>query len=116
MYTRVKELREQRGLSQLSLGLRVGCSQNTISKIEKGEIDPRAGVLLEMARYFGVSVDYLLGASNIKTYVELNLNTVKQSDIAAMYQQKLSCLSRESQMVVGQVIERLEEMESNLKK
>lgn len=116
MYTRVKELREQRGLSQLSLGLRVGCSQNTISKIEKGEIDPRAGVLLEMAKYFGVSVDYILGVSNIKTYAELNLKAGKQSDIAFMYQQKLTCLSRESQRVVGQVIDRLEEMEDSLKK
>ena len=70
MYTRVKELRELKGISQLSLGLRVGCSQNTISKIEKGEVDPRAGILLEMAKYFGVSVDYLLGVSNTKTYME----------------------------------------------
>ena len=114
MYTRVRELREQKGISQLSLGLRVGCSQNTISKIEKGEVDPRAGILLEMARYFGVSVDYLLGVSNIKTYMELNTGAGKQSAIGLIYREKFDSLSLESQRVVGQVIDRLDEMEKKL--
>ena len=114
MYTRVRELREQKGISQLSLGLRVGCSQNTISKIEKGEVDPRAGILLEMARYFGVSVDYLLGVSNIKTYMELNTGAGKQSAIGLIYREKFDRLSLESQKVVGQVIDRLDEMEKKL--
>ena len=114
MYTRVRELREQKGISQLSLGLRVGCSQNTISKIEKGEVDPRAGILLEMARYFGVSVDYRLGFSNIKTYMELNTGAGKQSAIGLIYREKFDRLSLESQRVVGQVIDRLDEMEKKL--
>lgn len=114
MYTRVKELREPKGISQLSLGLRVGCSQNTISKIEKGEVDPRAGILLEMAKYFGVSVDYLLGVSNTKTYMELNLGVGKQSSLGLIYREKFDRLSIESQKVVGQVIERLEKVEQNL--
>ena len=114
MYTRVRELREQKGISQLSLGLRVGCSQNTISKIEKGEVDPRAGILLEMARYFGVSVDYLLGVSNIQTYMELNTGAGKQSAIGLIYREKFDRLSLESQRVVGQVIDRLDEMEKKL--
>ena len=114
MYTRVRELREQKGISQLSLGLRVGCSLNTISKIEKGEVDPRAGILLEMARYFGVSVDYLLGVSNIKTYMELNTGAGKQSAIGLIYREKFDRLSLESQRVVGQVIDRLDEMEKKL--
>ena len=114
MYTRVRELREQKGISQLSLGLRVGCSQNTIRKIEKGEVDPRAGILLEMARYFGVSVDYLLGVSNIKTYMELNTGAGKQSAIGLIYREKFDRLSLERQRVVGQVIDRLDEMEKKL--
>lgn len=111
MYTRIKELREQKGISQLSLGTRVGCSQNTISKIEKGEIEPRADVLLEMAKYFGVSVDYLLGVSNVKSYVELNLGVGKQSSLSLVYREKFTNLSIESQKAVGQVIDRFEEME-----
>ena len=114
MYTRIKELREQKGVSQLSLGLRVGCSQNTISKIENGDVEARASVLVEMAKYFGVSVDYLLGVSNIKTYMELNTGAGKQSAIGLIYREKFDRLSLESQRVVGQVIDRLDEMEKKL--
>lgn len=114
MYTRIKELREQKGISQLSLGLRVGCSQNTISKIENGEVEARASVLVEMAKYFGVSVDYLLGVSNVKTYMEMNLGVGKQSSMSSIYREKFNDLSIESQKVVGQMIDRLEEMEKKL--
>ena len=68
MVTRVKELREQKKISQLTLGTMVGCSQNTISKIEKGECDPKGSVLIEMSKYFGVSVDYILCLSDYKNY------------------------------------------------
>ena len=66
MKTRVKELREERDLSQTTLGAHSGCSQNTISKIELGECDPKASVLIEMSKYFGVSVDYILGLTDCK--------------------------------------------------
>lgn len=66
METRVKELRQHRKISQTTLSVYVGCSQNTISKIEKGTCDPKASILIEMSKYFGVSVDYILGISDIK--------------------------------------------------
>ena len=63
---------------------------------------------------FGVSVDYLLGVSNIKTYMELNTGAGKQSAIGLIYREKFDRLSLESQRVVGQVIDRLDEMEKKL--
>ena len=54
MYTRVRELREQKGISQLSLGLRVGCSQNTISKIVT--MPPAAAQMMMKAIIFLLSV------------------------------------------------------------
>lgn len=41
MHNRIKKLRKQRQITQTILGMRVGCSQNVISKIEKGKCDPR---------------------------------------------------------------------------
>lgn len=55
METRVRELRQHRKISQTTLSVYVGCSQNTISKIEKGTCDPKASILIEMSKYFGVS-------------------------------------------------------------
>lgn len=40
MNERIKELRKNCGLSQLEVATQIGCSQNTISKIEKGDTQP----------------------------------------------------------------------------
>ena len=55
---RVKGLREQGKIFQLCLATYVGCSQNTISKIELGITDPKEELLIESSEYFNVSVDY----------------------------------------------------------
>lgn len=91
---RIKELREKSGMSQLSLATKVGCSQNTISKIEKGECDPKASILVEMSKFFGVSVDYLLGLDDIDTSDELN--------------SKFNRLSPEAQDLVLKLVDLLE--------
>lgn len=48
-------LRQQKGVSQRKLGEIVGVSRDSISLYEKGKRLPSAGVLLDMADYFGVS-------------------------------------------------------------
>lgn len=71
MNEKMKELRKNCKLSQLELATQIGCSQNTISKIEKGDTQPRADVLKNMCEFFHVSADYLLGldiADNSDTY------------------------------------------------
>lgn len=58
---RLKTLREKRGMSQRTLAQLCGLSRNIIGQYERGEKDPSLKTLLEIADYFGVSVDYLLG-------------------------------------------------------
>lgn len=60
MKTRLKELRKSKNLTQIALSLNVGCSQNTISRIELERVAPDAEVLQGLANYFNVSIDYLL--------------------------------------------------------
>ena len=66
MKNRIKELREQKRISQVCLATHIGCSQNTISKMELEMSEPKASQLLEMAKYFNVSVDYILCNSDYK--------------------------------------------------
>ena len=66
MKTRVKELRLTKKITQLQLSLAVGCSQNTISRIELGEIIPNGELLIELSKYSYVSIDYLLYQSDQK--------------------------------------------------
>ena len=61
---RLKELREQRHISQVFLGLELGMSQNTISRYETGAREADYETLLAFADYFNVSVDYLLGRTD----------------------------------------------------
>lgn len=61
---RLKQLREQRHISQVFLGLELGMSQNTISRYETGAREADYKTLLIFAEYFNVSVDYLLGRTD----------------------------------------------------
>ena len=58
---RIYELRKRRGLSQKELGDAVGLSHKSISTIESGARSTTIEKLIALARYFGVSTDYLLG-------------------------------------------------------
>ena len=61
---RLKELRQQKKISQLKLALDMNMSQNTISRYETGEREPGIKELIQIADYFGVSLDYLLERSS----------------------------------------------------
>ena len=61
MKFRLKELRKQRGISQLKLAIDLNMNQNTISRYENLEREADYNTLIKFADYFGVSLDYLLG-------------------------------------------------------
>ena len=61
---RLKELREQKGLSQDAFSKDIGVSQSTVGNWESGTRQPKMDVLEKIARYFDVSTDYLLGRSD----------------------------------------------------
>ena len=61
---RLKELRKQKNLSQDQLALKTGLTQTSINHWEKGKCIPTADAIVALARYFGVTTDYLLGESD----------------------------------------------------
>ena len=61
MMKNLKELRKKRNLSQLRLAMELGLSQQTIHKYESGKAEPDISTLIALARFFHVSVDYLIG-------------------------------------------------------
>ena len=66
MYPRLRDLREDRDLSQKELAKIIGMSQTGYSKYETGENDIPTEILIALARFYDVSVDYLLGETNEK--------------------------------------------------
>ena len=57
---RLRELRKQRGISQLKLAMDLNLNQNSISRYETGEREADYRTLIALADYFHVSLDYLL--------------------------------------------------------
>ncbi|MBE6712042.1 MAG: helix-turn-helix transcriptional regulator [Ruminococcaceae bacterium] len=61
---RIKELRKQKGISQLKLAMDLHTNQNTISRYETGKREPGIEELIRLAEYFEVSIDYLVGRTD----------------------------------------------------
>ncbi|MBE0467201.1 MAG: helix-turn-helix transcriptional regulator [Candidatus Desulforudis sp.] len=53
-------------LSQVALAQKFNISQSAVSAYEVGRKTPPVDMLVGLASYFGVSVDYLLGISNVR--------------------------------------------------
>ena len=70
---RIKELRKKFGIKQIDLCKQLGVVQGTLSGWENNKYEPDLTSLTKMAEIFDVSVDYLLGVSD----VEGGKNTVK---------------------------------------
>ncbi len=61
MYSRIRELREDKDMNQTTMAKLLDMSQTGYSKYETGENDIPTAVLIKMAQIHDTSVDYLLG-------------------------------------------------------
>lgn len=64
MYKRLRELREENKLLQKNLAEYLHCSQVAYSRYELGTRDIPTEVLIKLAGFYNISVDYLLGLSD----------------------------------------------------
>lgn len=60
MRNRLKELRKNRGYTQISVQMRTGIEQALLSKFENGERVPPTETLVRLADFYDVSIDYIL--------------------------------------------------------
>ncbi|WP_273705958.1 helix-turn-helix domain-containing protein [Leuconostoc mesenteroides] len=63
---RLRELRNERRLSQDRLANEMLINIKTLRRYEVGENDPRVSILIDLADYFEVSIDYLVGRSDVR--------------------------------------------------
>lgn len=61
---RLKYLRQEQGISQKELGIRLGYCNQTVSFWESGQREPDLDAIRKIAVYFDVSVDFLLGLAD----------------------------------------------------
>ena len=88
--TRVKELREKAGLSMDQLAKQLGITKSRVNMWENNGTVPRMNVLVELAKFFNVTTDYLLGnddASNLSlnnarlSTLQRNLGKLSEADL-----------------------------------
>lgn len=77
MLKNLKLLRERSGISQNTLALAIGVSQQSINKYENHNIEPDIETLIRIADYFNTSVDFLIGHSSIR-----NVNSVDSGKLS----------------------------------
>ena len=65
-YPRIRNLREDKDLTQREMGKILSCSQRVYSNYERGDIDVPTTILIKLADFHDVSVDYLLERSDNK--------------------------------------------------
>ena len=65
---RLEELRREAGLNKAETAKALGLSYKTYIGYESGKREPRSKRLIKIAKFFGVSVDYLLGRTKAKNW------------------------------------------------
>ncbi len=65
VYRRIRDLREDNDLTQAKMAKLLNCSQQVYSNYELGQRDIPTDILIKLSAFFGVSVDYILGISDI---------------------------------------------------
>ena len=66
MYRRIRDLREDADMNQTQVAKMLGMSQTGYSKSETGENDIPTAILIQLARFYQTSIDYLLGETDTK--------------------------------------------------
>lgn len=66
MYRRIRDLREDKDLTQRQIAQMLGMSQTGYSKYETGENDIPTHVLIQLADFYKTSIDYILGRTDEK--------------------------------------------------
>lgn len=75
---KIKLLREQRGMTQTELAKRLGITRSSVNAWEMGISVPSTQYIVELARLFKVSTDYLLGVASSAT---VNVSGLTEKDI-----------------------------------
>lgn len=95
MESRIKQLREKRGLIQEILAVELGITQQMLSKYERDVTLIKVDILKKIAAYFNVTTDYLLGVSDVKRDLngQMKMNEVLDEyyDLVEVYNELNPC-------------------------
>ena len=91
---KIRELRIERELLQRELAQQIHIASNTLSQFESGKAKPSYEVLISLADFFEVSIDYLLGRSDDFGNVTVIQNTDKVDTLSADEQRLIDTIRK----------------------
>lgn len=116
MGSRIKQLREKRGLIQEMLAAELGITQQMLSKYERDTTLIKVDVLKKIAEYFNVTTDYLLGVSDVKRDIQgqmkVNETLDEYYDLVEVYKE-LDQYDQEMIWSIMQIVRKTSEMRKN---
>lgn len=63
-YPRIKDLRKDKDMTQAEIALNLGLHTTQYQRYERGEITVPAYIIVDLAKYYNVSTDYILGLTD----------------------------------------------------
>lgn len=112
MESRIKQLREKRGLIQEILAAELGITLQMLSKYERDVTFIKVDILKKIAVYFNVTTDYLLGLSEVKRdlqgQMKVNETLDEYYDLVEIYK-NLDKYDQEMIWSIIQIIKKLDE-------
>lgn len=71
--SRLRNMRTDKDLRQIDVAMKTGIDQKTLSNYETGKTLPDADSLIKLADFYGVSIDYLVGRTDINIFSNQNI-------------------------------------------
>lgn len=116
MESRIKQLRENRGLIQELLASELGITQQMLSKYERDITLIKVDILKKIAKYFNVTTDYLLGISDVKRDLQGQMRVNKTIDEYYDLIEVYKGLDKYDQEMVWSIIEAVRKTDEKRKK
>lgn len=112
MFKRIRDMREDNDFKQSDIANRLGMSQPQYQRYESGDRLIPVDILIRLSQIYNVSVDYLLGLTDIKKAAPPSMNSETRKAIT--YFNRLSEENRD--IILGKMVELHREQESKTAK
>ena len=110
MKNRLRDLRKNRRLTQEEFGEIISVTQQNISKYENDVYEMPIDVLVKVSKYFNVSIEYLLGLTEIKRDIAGQVVVNKTVDEYYDLVEAFKTLGDEDQELIWSIIEKMKQI------
>lgn len=100
---RIKELRKEKSMNQIALGMELNFSQKIISEYENGKVEPSITTLKKLASIFNTSVDYIIEYTDIRQPID-KIAQSELSETECKLLNEFRCLPKEKQNIALGII------------